>query len=99
MDPQDLLTVGEAAKVLRANGVPCSPDLVRRYERLGRLPGIRVGNGIRLFERGAVEKLAWELAAARRALRGRLPRVRPPRSAALATMLRAATAGGPVDSR
>jgi excisionase family DNA binding protein len=55
----DLMTTGEAARVL---GV--SADMVRWLEREGRLPAQRTTNGVRLFRRGDVEKLAAERARA-----------------------------------
>jgi excisionase family DNA binding protein len=79
--PHDLMTTGEAARVLGL-----SPDMVRLLERDGRLPAQRTTNGLRLFRRGDVEKLA-----ATRAQTGRsdgssltLPnrRARSPRSGA-----------------
>jgi len=51
--PHDLMTTGEAARVLGL-----SPDMVRLLERDGRLPAQRTTNGLRLFRRGDVEKLA-----------------------------------------
>ena len=45
--------VGGAARELG-----CSGDLVRYYERIGRLPAVRTTGGIRLFERGDVMRLA-----------------------------------------
>ena len=47
-----LLTVTEVARLL-----DCSSDSVRRYERIGILPAIRVGNGHRLFAHVDVERL------------------------------------------
>jgi len=51
--PHDLMTTGEAARVLGL-----SPDMVRLLERDGRLPAQRTTNGLRLFRRGDVEELA-----------------------------------------
>lgn len=51
--PDDLMTTGEAARVLGL-----SADMVRWLERDGRLPAQRTTNGIRLFRRGDVERLA-----------------------------------------
>ena len=45
--------VGEAAHILHL-----SPDMVRYLERTGRLPALKTGRGVRLFERGAVLRLA-----------------------------------------
>ena len=51
------LTSAGAARIL---GVV--PATVRIYERLGKLPAIRTEGGIRLFDRGEVEKFASEQA-------------------------------------
>jgi len=51
--PDDLMTTGEAARVL-----DLSADMVRYLERTGRLPAQRTTNGVRLFRRGDVEQLA-----------------------------------------
>lgn len=51
--PHDLMTTGEAARVLGL-----SPDMVRLLERNGRLPAQRTANGLRLFRRVDVEGLA-----------------------------------------
>jgi excisionase family DNA binding protein len=51
--PHDLMTTGEAARALGL-----SPDMVRLLERDGRLPARRTTNGLRLFRRVDVEKLA-----------------------------------------
>lgn len=60
-DPQpgDLMTTGEAARLLKL-----SPDMVRWLEREGRLPAQRTTNGVRLFRRSDVERLAAERAQA-----------------------------------
>ena len=55
--PDDLMTTGEAARLLRL-----SPDMVRWLEREGRLPALRTTNGVRLFRRCDVERLATERA-------------------------------------
>ncbi len=65
--PDDLMTTGEAARVLGL-----STDMVRLLERDGRLPSRRTTNGLRLFRRGEVEKLAAERARAA-ASRGSAP--------------------------
>ena len=58
MKNQDsLLTSAGAARII---GVV--PATVRIYERLGKLPAIRTESGIRLFDRGEVEKFAAEQA-------------------------------------
>ena len=51
----ELITTSEAAKIL-----DLSPDSVRRLERSGALPAIKVGKGHRLFEQAQVEKLRTE---------------------------------------
>lgn len=51
----NLITTSEAGKIL-----DLSPDSVRRLEREGSLPAIRVGKGHRLFEQSQVEKLRNE---------------------------------------
>ncbi len=53
------MTTGEAARVLGL-----SPDMVRWIERVGRLPAQRTTNGVRLFRRDDVERLAAERAGA-----------------------------------
>lgn len=50
-----LITTSEAARIL-----DLSPDSVRRLEREGALPAIKVGKGHRLFEQSEVEKLRSE---------------------------------------
>lgn len=47
----DFLTVGDVAHEADA-----SPDVVRWWERTGKLPAIKVGNGQRLFRRDDVER-------------------------------------------
>ena len=44
------LTTGDAARKL-----DCSADLVRYYERLGRLKSVRTANGQRVFDPSEVE--------------------------------------------
>ncbi len=51
--PDDLMTTGEAARVLGL-----SADMVRWLEREDRLPAQRTTTGLRLFRRGDVEELA-----------------------------------------
>jgi excisionase family DNA binding protein len=51
-------TTSEAARVL---GV--SSDMVRIYERTGRLPAIRTAGGYRLFAQRDVERVAQQRAA------------------------------------
>lgn len=53
----DFILTTEAAHVL---GV--SPDTVRAWERLGRLPALRTAGGVRLFNRLDVEQLARDRA-------------------------------------
>jgi excisionase family DNA binding protein len=55
--PDDLMTSGEAARVLGL-----SADMVRWLEREGRLPAQRTTNGFRLFRRCDVERLSAERA-------------------------------------
>jgi excisionase family DNA binding protein len=51
--PDDLLTVADAAQLLRL-----SVDMVRHLENAGRLPALRTVKGMRLFKRVDVEALA-----------------------------------------
>lgn len=51
----NLITVGEAGKILEL-----SADSVRRLERDGVLPAIKVGKGQRLFQEGDVKRLRTE---------------------------------------
>ncbi len=51
----DFILTTEAAHVL---GV--SPETVRAWERLGRLPALKTARGVRLFDRLDVERLACE---------------------------------------
>ena len=46
------LTTSEAAKILNL-----SPDSIRRFEREGILPAIKVGDGNRLFAEADVDRL------------------------------------------
>ena len=55
--PDDLMTTGEAGRLLGL-----SADMVRWLENEGRLPAQRTTNGVRLFRRADVEKLAAERA-------------------------------------
>jgi excisionase family DNA binding protein len=55
--PDDLMTTGEAGRLLGL-----SADMVRWLENEGRLPAQRTTNGVRLFRRSDVEKLAAERA-------------------------------------
>jgi len=64
----DLLMVSEAARILER-----SPDSVRSYHRTGLLRGIRVGAGMRLFERKDVLRLKEQLNSRR--LRGHISKV------------------------
>jgi excisionase family DNA binding protein len=48
----DVLLTSEAARVL---GV--SPDTVRLWERIGRLPAVKTDRGVRLFNRADVERV------------------------------------------
>lgn len=76
-DPDDLMTTGEAARLLGL-----SPDMVRVLERENRLPAQRTTNGVRLFRRRDVERLADERAkAAAKGDSGPVPDAssRPPR--------------------
>ena len=43
-----------------ARAIDRSADTVRRYEREGRLPAIRIASGQRLFKRGDVERFLRE---------------------------------------
>ncbi len=56
MSELSLLTTGEAARLLGK-----SAELVRYYERIGRLPAIRTQRGQRLFRKEAVDALALTL--------------------------------------
>ena len=83
--PDDLMTTGEAARLLRL-----SPDMVRWLEREGRLPAQRTTNGVRLFRRCEVERLATERARSRG---NKAPRLVPPHKRARAS--RGGTRGDP----
>jgi DNA-binding transcriptional MerR regulator len=52
----DFLTTSDTARILKRAGAT-----VLYYERTGRLKAIRTQNGIRLFERAEVERLAQQL--------------------------------------
>ena len=54
----NFVMVGEAARMLKR-----SVEMVRKYERAGKLPAIRVNKGHRLFRESDVRKLATELEA------------------------------------
>jgi excisionase family DNA binding protein len=60
MPKSELLLTNEVAQLL---GV--SPETIRLWERLGRLPALRTAGGMRLFDRGAVERFAEQRAAGR----------------------------------
>lgn len=51
----DPLLTSEVARILEV-----SSETVRVWERLGRLPALKTGRGVRLFDRGDVERLAAE---------------------------------------
>jgi excisionase family DNA binding protein len=53
---EKLLTTGEAAKVANR-----SSEMIRAYERSGRLKAMRTQRGLRLFRASDVQKLALEL--------------------------------------
>jgi len=50
-----LLLTSDVARILSV-----SPDRVRALERLGQLPALKTENGVRLFDRRDVERLANE---------------------------------------
>ncbi len=54
------LTVGDVAKLLNV-----SSDVVRLWEREGKLPAVRTQGGVRLFTQKDVQRLAGERAARR----------------------------------
>jgi len=56
-EPRLLLT-NEVAHILNV-----SPDTVRLWERLGRLPAVKTPGGVRLFAQRDVEQLALERSA------------------------------------
>ncbi|HMC95387.1 MAG TPA: helix-turn-helix domain-containing protein [Polyangia bacterium] len=58
LDPNDLLTPSDAARVLGL-----SADSVRVLSDSGRLPSMRTIGGRRLFRRGDVDRLALERAS------------------------------------
>jgi len=58
----DPLLTSEVARILEV-----SSETVRVWERLGRLPALKTGRGVRLFDRRDVERLVRE----RRALEPR----------------------------
>lgn len=53
---EQYLMVTDAARLLKR-----SSEMVRQYEKVGRLPAIKTANGHRLFRRSDVLKLAAEL--------------------------------------
>jgi excisionase family DNA binding protein len=57
--PHEFLLTSSVAKIL---GV--TPDTVRVWERLGRLPAIKTSNGTRLFDRRTVDQFARKRQAA-----------------------------------
>lgn len=61
IDIDRLVTVGEAARMLGK-----SSDMVKVYERDGKLPAVRIA-GIRFFRREDVTQLATEQTAGKRA--------------------------------
>jgi excisionase family DNA binding protein len=56
-DSASPLTTGIAARVLK-----CSETHIRDLERRGILPAVKTSNGIRLFNRADIERLAAERA-------------------------------------
>lgn len=55
-----LATVSEAARVFQK-----SEQTIRNWERSGKLPGFRAGNGFRLFFREDIEKLRKQMDGAK----------------------------------
>ena len=55
-----LATVSEAARIFKK-----SEQTIRNWERAGKLPGFRAGNGFRLFFREDIEKLRTQLDGAK----------------------------------
>jgi excisionase family DNA binding protein len=55
-----LLLTNEVARILDV-----SPDTVRLWERVGRLPALKTPGGVRLFAQRDVEQLALERSAHR----------------------------------
>ena len=51
----DLLTTSDVVRLAREGDDVVTPDTVRHWERTGKLPALRVGNGQRLFRRETVE--------------------------------------------
>jgi excisionase family DNA binding protein len=68
LDPNDLLTPSDAARVLGL-----SADSVRVLSDNGRLPGMRTVGGRRLFRRADVDRLAIERAGHLATLGARQP--------------------------
>ena len=58
MKSKGALTTGDVARVLG-----CSTDLVRYYERIGKLPATRTRNGHRTFAPADVQRFAAERAS------------------------------------
>jgi DNA-binding transcriptional MerR regulator len=52
----DLITKGEAGRILGK-----VPATVNYYHRIGRLEAVRISNGMRLFNRRQVERLAEQM--------------------------------------
>ncbi len=57
----NLITVGEAARILRVG-----EETVRRLADTGQLNASRTSTGLRIFERGEVERLAVERLTSKR---------------------------------
>jgi excisionase family DNA binding protein len=49
----EFITTCDAARILNV-----SPDTIRRWAKVGRLPAIRTASGIRLFERSVIAQLS-----------------------------------------
>ena len=58
----DPVLTTEAARILEV-----SPETVRHWERVGILPAIKTGRGVRLFDRRDVERVARERQATEQA--------------------------------
>jgi excisionase family DNA binding protein len=57
----NLLLTSEVAEMFAV-----TPDTVRRWERLGLLPAMRTGHGVRLFARQDIERILHERGARER---------------------------------
>lgn len=80
LDPNDLLTPSDAARVLGL-----SADSVRVLSDSGRLASMRTIGGRRLFRRGDVDRLALEQSTGQEAAKSAAkPRLRAPLSATAA---------------